>query len=165
MKYFYKTRESLFRWFLNNQTVFNKLQKIGQIDMNKLHSIFQKKSRNYYGFAVEIPTSEKDHVTIEYYNIKNCNFIIAYDNSFGYDTLAQWYGNVFDEVNSKFLMMFLSDIWNVYDTKITGDTVIKVKMLSYKYEKCIPVEFWSDALLLENKDFGMFLVENLFNKL
>lgn len=50
------------------------------------------------------------------------------------------------------------------DDVITTETMMKAKMLSLKYEKDIPVDFWTEVLKEEN-DSGEFLVENLFKKM
>lgn len=42
--------------------------------------------------------------------------------------------------------------------------MMKAKLLSLKYEKEIPIEFWKDVLK-EDNDYGIFLVENLFKKM
>lgn len=48
---------------------------------------------------------------------------------------------------------------------VTGETMMKAKLFSLKYEKYLPVEFWQSVLHEEKNHYYQFLVDNLFNKI
>lgn len=191
INYHYLTINSLIKRLINNDDVFKELEKLKWVDFKKMNSIFKKKASNYYGFMIEIDNGTKEYsysqnLKLEFYNIENCNFILAYhDERFIDCTETQWIGNYPINVTPEFLCSFLLDIEELRtfssnstllyyanhlgldpfsDDVITTETMMKAKMLSLKYEKDIPVDFWTEVLKEEN-DYGEFLVENLFKKM
>lgn len=188
--YHYLTINSLIKRLINHDDVFKELERLKAVDFNKMNSIFQKKAKNYYGFMIEIDNGTKEYnsnsLKLEFYNIENCNFILAYHDERSLDcTETQWIGNYPTNITPKFLSSFLLDIEELRtfssnstllyyanhlgldpfsDDVITAETMMKAKMLSLKYEKEIPIEFWKDVLK-EDNDYGIFLVENLFKKM
>lgn len=187
--YHYLTINSLIKRLINNDAVFKELERLKAVDFNKMNSIFKKKASNYYGFMIEIDNGTKEYnsnsLKLEFYNIENCNFILAYhDERFIDCTETQWIGNYPTNITPKFLSSFLLDIEELRtfssnstllyyanhlgldpfsDDVITAETMMKAKMLSLKYEKDIRVDFWTEVLEDEN-DYGEFLVNNLFRK-
>lgn len=191
IKYHYLTINSLIKRLINNDDVFKELERLKVVDFKKMNSIFKKKASNYYGFMIEIDNGTKEYsysqnLKLEFYNIENCNFILAYhDERFIDCTETQWIGNYPINVTPEFLCSFLLDIEELHtfssnstllyyanhlgldpfsDDVITTETMMKAKMLSLKYEKDIPVDFWTEVLKEEN-DYGEFLVENLLKKM
>lgn len=188
--YHYLTINSLIKRLINNDAVFKELERLKRVDFNKMNSIFKKKAKNYYGFMIEIDNGTKEYnsnsLKLEFYNIENCNFILAYHDERSLDcTEAEWIGNYPINITPKFLSSFLLDVEELRtfssnstllyyanhlgldpfsDDVITAETMMKAKMLSLKYEKEIPIEFWKDVLK-EDNDYGIFLVENLFKKM
>lgn len=189
INYHYLTINSLIKRLINNDDVFKELERLKRVDFNKMNSIFKKKASNYYGFMIEIDNRTKEYnsnsLKLEFYNIENCNFILAYhDERFIDCTETQWIGNYPTNITPKFLSSFLLDVEELRtfssnstllyyanhlgldpfsDDVITAETMMKAKLLSLKYEKEIPIEFWKDVLKEEN-DYGSFLVNNLFRK-
>lgn len=188
--YHYLTVNSLIKRLINHDAVFKELERLKAVDFKKMNSIFKKKASNYYGFMIEIDNGTKEdsynkNLKLEFYNIENCNFILAYhDERFIDCTEAEWVGNYPTNITPKFLSSFLLDVEELRtfssnstllyyanhlgldpfsDDVITAETMMKAKMLSLKYEKEIPIEFWKDVLKEEN-DYGSFLVNNLFRK-
>lgn len=188
--YHYLTINSLIKRLINHDAVFKELERIKRVDFNKMNSIFRKKAKNYYGFMIEIDNGTKEYnsnsLKLEFYNIENCNFILAYhDEKFIDCTETQWIGNYPTNITPKFLSSFLLDVEELRtfssnstllyyanhlgldpfsDDVITAETMMKAKMLSLKYEKDIPVDFWTEVLKEEN-DYGEFLVNNLFKQM
>lgn len=189
INYHYLTINSLIKRLINHDAVFKELERLKRVDFNKMNSIFKKKAKNYYGFMIEIDNGTKEYnsnsLKLEFYNIENCNFILAYhDEKFIDCTETQWIGNYPTNITPKFLSSFLLDVEELRtfssnstllyyanhlgldpfsDDVITAETMMKAKMLSLKYEKDIPVDFWTEVLQ-EDTDYGSFLVENLFKK-
>lgn len=183
----YLTINSLLNRLVTDEDVFQELERIGRVDFNKMHSIFQAVNDKYYGFAVRVKPDKSYEIDtiIEFYNVNNCNFVISYqDGSLFKVTRATWCGKYPTNRTPEFLSSFLFDINglhlfccddkiqymlehnlnNSFDCDIVPTaTMLKVKVLSLKYEKEIPKEFWMN--ILDADGYGGFLVENLFKRI
>lgn len=181
MKYQYKTKESMLKWF--------NMKDINKYKMCNWSSVFQQKASNYYGFAAKLSKSTiiEDIATIEYYNVENCNFIVSYScpaMRYAADTIAQWKGNGITNISPEFLTGLFLDVFTLKEfsctsslfeffktdnpnalMNATGETMMKAKLLSLKYEQYLPVEFWQSVLHEEKNHYYQFLVDNLFNKI
>lgn len=183
----YLTINSLLNRLVMDEDVFQELERIGRVDFNKMSSIFQSVDDKYYGFAIRIKPDKSYEIDtiIEFYNVDNCNFVISYqDGSLFTVTRAHWCGNYPTNRTPEFLSSFLFDINEMHlfycdykiqymlghklnnsfecDTVPTA-TMMKAKVLSLKYDKETPAEFWMD--ILDADEYGKFLVENLFKRL
>ena len=170
-----------------DEEVLKELERNGRVEINKMSSIFQAVDDKYYGFAIRIKPDKSYEIDtiIEFYNVENCNFVLSYqDGSLFTVTRAHWCGNYPTNRTSEFLSSFLFDINEMHlfccDDKIQymlehklnncfecdivhTATMMKAKILSLKYDKETPAEFWMD--ILDADEYGMFLVENLFKRL
>lgn len=185
--YKYLTINSLLNRLVTDEDVFQELERIGRVDFNKMHSIFQAVDDKYYGLAIEVESdvSYQTNTIIEYYNVDNCNFVISHqEESVFYATRACWCGNYPTNIKPDFLSPFLLDLYELHifccnnniDTYIklkadntcdssivSAESVLKTKMLSLKYGDYLPGEFWTD--ILDDDGYGEFLVENLFKRI
>lgn len=184
----YLTINSLLNRLVMDEDVFQELERIGRVDFNKMSSIFQAVDDKYYGFAVRVKPDKSYELVdtiIEFYNVNNCNFVISYQDGILFKaTRAHWCGNYPTNRTPEFLSSFLFDINELhmfcYDAKIQymlehkvnncfecdivpTATIIKAKILSLKYDKETPAEFWMD--ILDADGYGEFLVENLFKRI
>lgn len=183
----YLTINSLLNRLVIDEDVFQELERIGRVDFNKMSSIFQAVDDKYYGFAIRIKPDKSYEIDtiLEFYNVNNCNFVISYqDGSLFTVTRAHWCGNYPTNRTPEFLSSFLFDINELHlfccdykiqymlghklDNSFECDTVptatmMKAKVLSLKYDKETPAEFWMD--ILDADEYGMFLVENLFKRI